>query len=512
MSDNFLKSAINKISFFRLSGIRKFIVIDIHKRHAELNCIKIKEPPYQLSTEKLISSYHSVHSENIVFNDDLTLLKKHIREITKKFEFENSYLVIGINEYRTKIIKLNKDIEEKEIWFLENTGKFLPEGRIADDFIYSYYNFYEDDENEFYLVNIARKSFIDNIVNVCQVDSLKILNISPFVLAIHTLNNFKTKKILYLNITSDKIIYSYSNEKDSVFTSEVILNPDEQETNNNISPISSHDIDHLEVSLKEIKQNLLSLNTNVDELFIYFSHFASIDNEIAELIETVFSTEHVNEEPLKIIPGNLNSLNVINSLYTNKDVPINLLTVETDNENREQIEKDTTLKIVLTAGVILIFSLLSIFFLENWLNNIKQNNEISLMEIDSKTNTLETYKAENNKIKNNLSQLTLLKNKRVIHSLILDKINSCIDKNCCFSNLSINKSPTGLEVKVEGLTYTQNDVTNFVNRIENLDFFKDVSLEYSNIIERSKLRSKAALPKNKMISFSISASYDDYQK
>ncbi len=144
MSKNIIAKFIEKLSFFRLSGIREFIILDIHKDNAELKYVQIKEPFYRIDKSKLIESLEVLFSEHINFGNDLSVITEHLKNFTNKYNLSEAYLIIGINDFRFKTVKLLKDAEDNEFWFDDNTDKFLPEGRVSDDFLFSYEKYFED--------------------------------------------------------------------------------------------------------------------------------------------------------------------------------------------------------------------------------------------------------------------------------------------------------------------------------------------------------------------------------
>ncbi|MCB0749455.1 MAG: hypothetical protein KDC90_18500, partial [Ignavibacteriae bacterium] len=83
-----------------------------------------------------------------------------------------------------------------------------------------------------------------------------------------------------------------------------------------------------------------------------------------------------------------------------------------------------------------------------------------------------------------------------------------LDNESCFTDLSINETNSELIIKIEGLASSQQNVTETIENVENLDNFKDVALEYANSIERAKYN-KVRLPQNNMIEFAFSAKYNE---
>lgn len=504
MPNNVFTKYIKNLSFFRISGIRKFIILDIDKDVAELNYVQIKEPFCRINKSKLIESINLLFSENIYFGNDLSIVTEHLKQFVKKYELEEAYLIIGINDFRFKTIKLLKDAEENELWFEENTDKFLPEGRVSDDFIFSYEKYFEDEDNDYYYLVIARRNYIESIISACQVSGITIIKISPFSLQLHFMDSLKEKFLLFLNIGKDKIIYTFSDNKQNLIYGEIFLSfqnisTEDSEAKNTI----------IKNGLSDVKQNIIPLlNEKVNELNIFITS-SSLENENnITLVNSIFLTEYVNPNIFNTKHNEITPAIVLNNLFTGQDDYINLLPTETETKNREVLEKKTSLRITLAFGVVLIFMLLFTYLGENIISSMKINNENKLVEVDSKTKMLETYENENSKLLNNLSMLSKLKGKRVIYSKVLLSLIDGLDNKSCFTDLSINETNNELIIKIEGLAYSQQNVTVTIENVENLDNFKDVSLEYANSVERAKYN-KARLPQNTMIEFALSAKYNE---
>ncbi|MBU0475265.1 MAG: hypothetical protein KKF62_14020 [Bacteroidetes bacterium] len=505
---NNLSNILERISFYRISGVKNFVVLDIHKKYAHCTYIEIKEPFYQITKEKLNTTDKIIYSEIIEYDNDLSFITNSLKKLSDKFKLEEALIILGINEFRFNTIKIDIDTEDKELWFLENTDKFLPEGRQIDDFLFSYEKYSEDEDNEYYCITIARKIFIENITKACQINGLRIISISTFPLSIHTLNFAKEKNILFLNVVFDKIIYSFSNSKTSLIYSELFLNKTKTDFEINNGYQNIHDIDTIIFCLNEIKQNLNTfLPAANEELQIFFSSQNILEQEIAPHLRSIFLTELINKEPFDIEASHLSSIIAINKLLTGNDKSINLLPVEVELVNREYIEKKTSLKLILTLGSILVFLLLSIYFVEGVLNTQIQNNENNLIEIDVKAKMVENLNDANNNLTKNLSILTKLKGERIVFSKILYSIIEGIGNNGCLTNFLITESNNGLQLNLQGLSYSQKDVTDIINRIEILNNFNNITLEYANLVEKSKFRSNIILPRKTMINFSILANY-----
>ncbi|MFZ1288483.1 MAG: PilN domain-containing protein [Melioribacteraceae bacterium] len=505
MHDNIFTKYIKNLSFFRISGIRKFILLDIHKDVAELNFVQIKEPFYRVDKSKLIESINLLFSEKIYFGNDFSLISEHLKNFVKKYELEEAYLIIGKNDFRFKTIKLPKDAEENELWFEENTDKFLPEGRVSDDFLFAYEKYFEDEDNDYYYLVIARRNYIELLTKACQVAGITIIKISPFSLQLHSIDIIKDKYLLYLGIREDKIIYTYSDNKHNLIFGETFLS-------NSSSATEETEFKNLAVAngLTEVKQNLAAfINENESDLNIFTVSYNAANENFKSLVKSIFFTENINPDILNTKIENLTPAIVLNNTFTGKDDSINLLPPVIASNNNELLEKKTSLRIVLSFGMALIILLLSIYLGENVISGIAANNENDLVEVNSKTKMLENYKNENAKLVGNLSMLSKLKSKRVVYSKILNSLKDAINNKSCFTNLTINELEKSLDIKIEGIAYSQPDVTEMIKKIEAMKNFKNISLEYANAIEKSKYKNNVTLPKNNMVDFSFSAKYNE---
>ncbi|MBK7980280.1 MAG: PilN domain-containing protein [Ignavibacteriae bacterium] len=157
----------------------------------------------------------------------------------------------------------------------------------------------------------------------------------------------------------------------------------------------------------------------------------------------------------------------------------------------------------------LIILLLSIYLGENIINKVIENNENDLVEVESKTKMLENYKNENAKLISNLSMLNKLKSKRVVFSKILNSLNDGINDKSCLTNLTINEIEKGLDIKIEGIAYSQTDVAEIIKKMEEIKNFTNVSLEYANSKDRTNYKNNVRLPNNNMVDFSFSSKYNE---
>ncbi|MBK7980279.1 MAG: hypothetical protein IPK06_09855 [Ignavibacteriae bacterium] len=340
MPNNVFTKYIKNLSFFRISGIRKFIVLDIHKDVAELYYVQIKEPLYRINKSKLIESINLLFSENIYFGNDLSLVTEHLKQFVKKYELYETYIIIGINDFRFKTIKLPKDAEDNELWFEENTDKFLPEGRVSDDFIFSYEKYFEDEDNDYYYLVIARRNYIESLTKVCQVTGITIIKISPIPLQLHLIEIIKDKYKLFLSFREEKIIYTFSDNKHNLIFGETFLS-------NINSVIKGIELKNNSISngLTEIKQNLSSfINEYESELNIFTVSNNKDNDNYKSIVKSVFFTENVNPDILNI--EKLKLAIALNNTFTGKDDSINLLPPDISSNNYELLEKKTSLRIV----------------------------------------------------------------------------------------------------------------------------------------------------------------------
>jgi hypothetical protein len=453
----------------------------------------------------LIESIEVIFSEDIHFGTDISIITEHLKNFTAKHNLAEAYLIIGINDFRFKTVKLPKDSEDNEFWFDDNADKFLPEGRVSDDFLFSYEKYFEDEDNEYYLIVVTRRNYVESIVKACQLPQITIINISPFTLKVHSLDFAKNKNLLFISFKPEKIIYTYSDNKHNLIFGETFLPSGD---------LDYEDIDHKNTvitnGLNEIKQNISAFPiAKESELKIMTTFSSSSQSNYSSLIQSVFSAEILNSETLNTKVENITSAIVLNNLFTGKDDSINLLPTEAEMVNSEVFEKKTSLRIILSFGMAIIFLLLSIYLGESLLGGALTNNEEKLIEVESKSKMLENYQNENVKIVSNLSMLNKLKDKRVVYSKILNSLTDCSNNRSCFTNLIINELGGGLGIKIEGLAYSQTDVTEMIKKVEKLENFTNVSLEFANLIERSKYKNKVRLPQNKMIDFSFSAMYNE---
>src|SRR5690606_32194343 len=277
----------------------------------------------------------------------------------------NPVFLIGISEYKFTSISIPSHIDSAddgdEIWFSENTSKFLPEGSNLSSFSFSYEKIKEDENYRTYSLVVARKDYTDRILRLFN--RFRVAGIFPFITSISSLKEVEESTLL-IDFTSNKIQYAFYDSERNLFTSELYSNLYNERFESQGRKIN---IEELKNTINEVHNFLTTsfpaqLSKKIDAILCCNKNdLPATEKEIRE----VFNVNSINKSFPDTDPFLITSLLALNKFLDEYDSLLNFPEDE-HIEVRDNVEKQAVVRAVLTSGIILM-SLLSIFYLSNLL-------------------------------------------------------------------------------------------------------------------------------------------------
>jgi hypothetical protein len=497
-----IKNILKKLNFLKVTGINKLVLIEVHSTTIKFICIKNKDPFYKLiigkeliNCEVIASEFHEIES------DSLSTVHIFLKKFIEKNNLTDAYAVVGINDFKFSTINIPIDTEDIESWFSDNSGKFMPEGRPASDFQYSYEQYYEDENSKYYFIVTVRNDYISKIYKACNVDGLHIINISPFALSLNFSNYLSESDILFLDISSNKISYTIVNLPGVLLNGEYYY----QSFNNN----EAFDIGSFTNDVELLHESLLStMNFKSFNTFdVYLSCKTEGYSSIEKTISTVFNSKSINSEFKNRDPFYLGSYLAFNKINNAYDRQINLLSGEIQDKERFLLEKNLSMRIILGIGMILITMLTSSYFFEGFINNKINDEQENLANYNSKTVLLANLKKENGQLTSDISVLKTLREKKIKYSGLLSDLSKVVSDESCLTAINIKDVENGIiNMELSGLAESQQEIASIIAQMEKSKSFKNVSLIYSAEKKIDGFRSNNGRGHN-FIQFNIAVKY-----
>jgi Tfp pilus assembly protein PilN len=505
MNFNFL----NNISLLKLAGINKYICIDIHSGFVKFSCLRRKEPFYKIQKNSGHEEFEIVAFSTHTGND-LVVIEKIVKDFILKYSFNDAVIIAGINDFKFSLLQIPADTEDIDGWFSENRNKFLPEGRPADEFTFSYELYKKDENYKNYFVIIARSDFINSVYKACSSAGLKIICSLPFSLS-GSVFFAENKNTLLLDFEEDKINYLFKSAGDNIIYQEnycdIFYNNRE---NNSLTKEKSLNINSLNNFIEEIKQTVtLSFGVqNVENIDIYIICLPEYYNAISSQIKKYFDLYDLYPKSPSENIYYTASIFAANKVIDDFNTTQNLLNISVIKNEREIIEKQTAFRIVLAAGVILITLLLVAYFSENYINDRLAEQETVYLESEAKAESIKNLKTENSYLKNNLKLLSELKGNRVEYSSLLFDITKTINYGSCLSSIKLKESGGNLiYIEYTGISESQRSLAEFISNMEHSLRFRDISLVYSALLKETRQNLQVQLQEEDYISFKMTAKY-----
>ena len=479
MKDNRVKNILNEnLSVLKFSGINEYILLEIYESSYFLKAFKTSILNRNIFSNRDSTNFKIIAEE---FNSyhDLTVIKKAISRITNEYNLSNPYLLVGINECRQSFVSVSNDVEDTELWFLENSNSYLPEGINNHDFHSSYRKVSEGEENKFYQVVSARKEYIKNIQRVFNGNSFTLLSILPF--SIHNSNEpLDEGLLLSINILPDKILYSYQFNESPFITDE--LYGDFASSDDPIL-IESEVIPKISEILNIV---ISSSNENINKLKIQLNSPFELNKKISDELSALIKEDLPKDSEINIDTGD-NFAITLSNFITSFDDSINLVEDDHREQELEKIEKTFTQRLIIACGIILIIPLLFLYFFEGAIGSSIQAQENDIIEVNSNRKFVDNLQKQKSNLIDNIETLINLKRGNKSLSKIIEMTSSiCPDKNCFieFKSLRDGKSQ---RLTFIGLTSEQSNIPQIMAKLEESKNISKVDLVYSNSMRKKDI-------------------------
>ena len=499
---------INNLSLFRAAVIQKFLFINLYPDVVKFILIKRKESFFKLTNVDAGKDYSIISSEYFDCKADYLLIKNKLNEFIKKNNLKDAPAFIGINVFKSSAVTLQADTDDIDLWFSENAAKFLPDGRPADEFGFSYEQINEDENHKYFNLAIVRHDYVNEIIKNFSIEGIRIYGIFPFHFSINSFDYQAEKKRLLLDYSSGKIIYTFLSRTSNFFSGEIF------------SKISVEDVVERELNREEIKASLIKIKQNVSSNFgnnslsqleVYLCCRKEDYEIIKSDVENIF-----NEVPISI-NNNLKpeehlflpSLFAYNKILKDNELKLNLLPPEFQVKEREFIEKQLSLKFILGIGGVLIFLLLFSNALNGFLRCSLEEAQSNALTVSSDAMKLSNLQKENQYLRANYKLLKKLKKHEKKYSTLLYNISRFIKDGSCLTGLNIKENENkSINIEIAGLAYEQQDIADIMKRMEDDKKFSDINLLYTSVIKPEELQLKGNIPHNKsLVQFNLSAKY-----
>lgn len=416
--------------------------------------------------------------------------------------------LIGINEYKLHSIKIHEDVDDIDLWFSENSSRFLPEGRSADEFIYSYEKCFEDEEITLYWTALARKDYICNILKSCSNKELTIIGIYPFILSVMFLELLKEENTLFIDLLSSRIQFSFRFQTGSSYYGELYKESDLLSENRDKQ--AAYDL-YVEI-MKDIKDSLIIWrNTNDISIdHIYINSPDEYSTVIKEASSEIFSEVTVNKHFETADTGSIAAVFTLDNFLNNYDSCINLLTEENRKEEKEKLEKSIALKLALVSGSAIIILLLLSNLLHGFITSAMESNEEELLTINNQSVQIERLVKQKEILKSNLAMFLNLKGyDKSRFSYLLEEITEIVTDKTCLLDLAMNEiSENKISLEMTGCAYSQTDVAEIIKRMEDSNSFSGITLGNSIYVEKNKIGKDVRISQKEVVKFNVTAEYN----
>jgi Tfp pilus assembly protein PilN len=488
---------LNNLSLLKTAGIKKILAVDIFNDYLKLTFLIRKEKLFNISNDTLLENIYVSSVEKIEFENDLNSIHDLLLSWLALNKLENVHILVGINECQYQKINVPVDVEDDELWFLENSEKFLPEGRSSNEFSFSYQKIKEDEFARSYLAAITRKDYIDKIVLAFSFPEFEILGIMPFLSSFVLNKELQNSNRLLLIFLINKLQYAFVNESGSFELGELYYNnPDDP---NDISGILLNNIYTLD-------QMLVKSDKPLDGLTIITSAPTGLEEPIRGLIYENLSVK-INFYNTKMESQAIPSALTLTALFENFESRINFLPTDLSLAGSSKIEKRIFLNSVfICGGVVLILLLLSNLF-SLYSQKAQSERDEETVTLDQQQNMLKKLKEGNDNLKANISMMNKLKNKKSAYSSLMLLLNKITDEDCCLTGVEIKNNNNYMNLNITGVAYSQGNVSDLIKKMESLNQFKDISLVYSSSVSTDELSLAVKLNTKRVVQFNIKSGY-----
>ncbi|MFA8344334.1 MAG: hypothetical protein ACEPO8_15275 [Rhodothermaceae bacterium] len=463
-----IKKIINKISYARLSGIKKIIYVEQFNSKLLIKGIE--------NTSSVFSFFKDASYENLSEKFNLVIqnpdeFSSAIKKAVSEFDFDDAVIVWGLSDFRHSLVSLSTDVEDTEIWFLDNQSQFLPQNQSADDFGISARELYSDSDNIWYTVVVTRKNFLEKITELVSKTDLTLAAILPFSLP-SVISYEETEETLLIILRDNKLYTIYKGSENRFKYEEVFL------LNQKDSELYQDEINE---KLKLFVSGFQSHNSSV-----------KICLDIPDNSVNITVIKQIIKDALQesVFSKKLNStlLNV-KSLDNNFDDKLNLLSSEAKSSNSFRFDKEITNKLVISLGGVLVILLLGLYILEGQILSGLDESNSAISELKSKEKLITTKKNNISALKNNLNLLYKLQERGAVNSVVLKNISKVMPLNSQLLKVNIDKrDEKQIRISVEGITNDQTNIPQIIKNIEEIKGYQNATLVYSKMIKRKKIK------------------------
>jgi Tfp pilus assembly protein PilN len=488
---------LKNISIAKIAGLKKILAVEILDDSIRATLFQRKK-----NLLKIINKPVSPEDFAVIFNEtldkDFAILSSAIKSYLIKYKIKELYLVLGITECKYQKITVPSDTEDDELWFVENTDKFIPEGRSNSEFIYSYQKIKEDDYYRYYFIVTARKDYIESVIKACDLPGVKILCALPFHSSMLILKEFNEESHLSLIFLNARMQYVYNNEEGNFEIGEIYYS----------NYADSNVKDKVEEALAKCIQSFIP-QKSVQIINTILSCPLYLKENIKRYLEANISSQ-IKFIELKIESEILPAAFSIVNIYEDPDTQINLLCPDSDKYGRDSLEKKLWLNVTFAGSILIIFLLLISNSLSLFLNNIQLSRNEETAALTARQQKLTKLKNENKYYETNLEMLSKLKNDRNIYSNLLLSINDVTGARSCLSGLEIKNDKNILSINLTGLARSQTDVSDLLKKIGTVNGISNVSLVYSSVKEDENSQDAGKSVDKGFIQFNIKCNYNGY--
>ena len=453
---------------------------------------------YKIAYSTSIDNFSILSNENI--EGDLDILPSILKNYLEKSGLKNLCVLIGINEFSFQKMNIPVEVEDDEFWFLENSDKFMPEGRTSDEFLYSYKKIMEDDYSRHYLVVTVRKDFIEKVIKSCNIPGINLLAILPFLTALLTSKINNEANQLLLIFLKNKLQFVRRDFEDYFDVGEIYYNreaADLPEFPGTPGPIidAVNKMTDLFLRTKQVQSiNIILACPQIFNLTLR-SYIQDTINIKSSFINNNFNSEY--------LPSAL----IVNNFFENIDSLFNLVQEESGNSGRDLLERQSWLNITLLCGAFVLILLLISNFSNSFLKNEQNNRDANISALSLNHRMLKRLKQENAFYKSNLGLLYKLRDKKSLYSSLLLSFNNLTNTGRCLTNVSVKNLNDTLLINITGLAFNQTEVSDLLEKIESSGQFHNVSLIYSSTYKQNSYGESDKAKEDKYISFSIRYEY-----
>ncbi|MFH0736281.1 MAG: hypothetical protein V1773_16970 [bacterium] len=466
---------INYLSFnfslLKFSGIKQIVVFQLTQGSVRVYGLKLSSCASK--TPLIKRCFDSVFSETYTYSNDLDSIIDKVKNGLSKNNFDNYISVLTLQNYRAAILIAQNDIEDIELWILENTQGIFPKGRLKNDFQSDYKLINKSVNNSTYLFSIVRKNEIESLIHSKFLKQFNIIAITPdFLSAAQWID--KVDGILAVNLSPNRIDYLLYNDGSTKYNQALY-----QTDNDNIESAEkfSASIQEILLEVERITQK------KINNILIYGS--SEINSSTLSEIENKFKDVKINVGFSKYKPDEISNLFLANSIYDDSKF-MNFLPPEELEKRTEPIQKNLIQRLFFVLGGILIFWLLFLYMGETLTSKSIAEYEEAFYGKEQKETLIEKTQNENVELYNYLKQLSVKKNSDSTFSNILFSFSNTFNGESKISKLKFQNNKGTISIVIEGYAKGEETIVNILKYLESTQLFNNIQLLSSETITDQK--------------------------